>query len=214
MSSNPPRWNPQPAAAEGPPPPPHHSWFRRHKILTALVGIVALIIVIVVVSTSGGGGSGDTQSATTTKESQSQGDGEQKKDRGAAGIGTAVRDGKFEFTVTSVQSGGTNIGGEFGKDAQGKFIQIHLTVRNIGDQSQLFEGSDQKLFDAQNREFSADTEAAFSLPESQSFINDINPGNTVKGIVVFDVPKDITPAKIELHDSFLSGGVTVNLTSP
>ncbi len=43
------------------------------------------------------------------------------------------------------------------------------------------------------------------------FLNEINPGNQVNGIIVFDVPKDVQPTRIELHDSLFSGGVTVPL---
>jgi len=130
----------------------------------------------------------------------------------AAGIGVPVRDGKFEFTVTKVEVGPARIGNQYlGKDAQGQFILVHLTIGNIGDVAQIFSDSGQKLFDAQGREFSADTAAAIYLDDSQSFLNEINPGNQVNGIVVFDVPKDVQPTSIELHDSIFSGGVTVSL---
>ncbi|WP_152193177.1 DUF4352 domain-containing protein [Georgenia satyanarayanai] len=37
------------------------------------------------------------------------------------------------------------------------------------------------------------------LDWSDTFLNDINPGNTVEGIVVFDIPADAQPAAIELR---------------
>ena len=39
----------------------------------------------------------------------------------------------------------------------------------------------------------------------------INPGNSLPAKIVFDVPKNVKLTKIELHDSPLSGGVTVEL---
>ena len=39
----------------------------------------------------------------------------------------------------------------------------------------------------------------------------INPGNAVDTAVVFDVPQGVQPAAIELHESMLSGGATVEL---
>ncbi|MEV6961913.1 DUF4352 domain-containing protein [Streptomyces sp. NPDC051207] len=182
--------------------------------MTALIALVGLIIVISVAS-AGGGGNGDQPASprgdtTTTapREEDRQGT---PTEAGAAGLGDPVRDGKFQFTVTRIQPGVQQIGGEFGKDAQGQFILVHVTVSNIGNESQLFDGSAQKLFDTKNREFSADTEAAIYLDESKSFLNEINPGNTVEGIVVFDVPKYVMPVKLRLHDSLFSGGVTVAL---
>lgn len=50
------------------------------------------------------------------------------------------------------------------------------------------------------------------IEDNEVFLNEINPGNTVKGVLVFDMPKGTTPASIELHDSMLSGGVTVSLS--
>lgn len=131
----------------------------------------------------------------------------------AAGIGAPVRDGKFEFTVTKIEDGPKRIGNEyFGEDAQGRFVLVHVTVQNIGAEAQLFSGAAQKLFDAQGREFSSDTAAAIYLgQDAQSFLNEINPGNQVDGIVVFDLPVDVVPTSIELHDSMFSGGVTVAL---
>ena len=39
----------------------------------------------------------------------------------------------------------------------------------------------------------------------------INPGISIEGYVFFDVPKGTTVSKRELHDSMLSGGITVRL---
>lgn len=209
---NTPEGFPPPGSPE--PPRQRHSWIRRHKILTSLIALVALMAVISIASTGGGGNGGqpaeprDDTTPTAPREEDRQ---ETPAEGDVAGIGDPARDGKFEFTVTRVQPGIQRIGGEFGKEAQGQFVLVHVTVSNIGNESQLFDGSAQKLFDKQGREFSADTEAAIYLDESKSFLNQINPGNTVKGIVVFDVPKEVTPVKLELHDSIFSGGVAVNL---
>ncbi|GAA4693852.1 protein of unknown function (DUF4190) [Promicromonospora umidemergens] len=128
------------------------------------------------------------------------------------GVGDAVRDGKFEFTVTKVEPGVKEIGDEFlSQEAQGQFVLVHLTVENIGDESQYFDGNNVTGYDAKNREFAADTEAAIYLDDSNSFLNEINPGNSVMGVVVFDVPADVKLSQLELHDSAFSGGVEVAL---
>jgi len=128
------------------------------------------------------------------------------------GIDAVVADGKFEFTVTGVEPGVARIGNDtFGQEAQGQFVLVHLTVRNIGNEAQYFDGSSQELADTQGRTHSSDGSAAIYLDDSNSFLNQINPGNEVQGIVVFDVPADAQLASIELHDSPFSGGVTVAL---
>lgn len=128
------------------------------------------------------------------------------------GIGDPVRDGKFEFTVTRVEAEVPQLGDQhFGAEAQGQFVLVHLTVENVGDGSQFFDGGNVMGYDAQGREFSADTEAAIYLDDSNSFLNEINPGNVVDGVVVFDVPEDLELRRLELHDSLFSGGVEVTL---
>lgn len=97
-------------------------------------------------------------------------------------------------------------------EAQGSHVLVHVTVRNVGTESELFTDSDQTLLDAQGREFTADTAAAMmNLPDSESFLTTINPGNSVDGVLVYDVPEGVAPASIELHGSMLSSGVLVSL---
>jgi hypothetical protein len=130
-----------------------------------------------------------------------------------AGIGDPVRDGDFEFVVTEVETGVDSVGEDpFGEAAQGEFVLVHLSVENIGEQSQVLDGQSQMLFDTEGREHShADVEAALYLEGSESFLNEINPGNTVDGILLYDLPPDAEPARVELHDSPLSNGVEVDL---
>jgi hypothetical protein len=128
------------------------------------------------------------------------------------GVGTPVRDGKFEFTVLKVKAGPARIGDEYlGKTAQGQFLLVTVKVENIGDKAQLFAGSSQQGFDAKGRTFNADDEAAIYLGDAKSFLTEINPGNTVTGVIVFDVPKGTQLNRLELHDSMFSGGVEVAL---
>ncbi len=210
--------HPTPAPAEQ----PRRSWFARHKILTA-IGVV--VLVAVVGSALGGGDDDAPTTADTAAPADAVPGGEETPaapaapeepeapaEQPAAGVGTPVRDGKFEFTVTSVAPGVARVGDDlFGEDAQGQFLLVHLRVTNIGDEAQMFDGSSQKLLDTAGRTHSADTAAAIYVGDSNSFLNQINPGNSVDGTVVFDIPADAAPASLELHDSAFSGGVTVAL---
>lgn len=172
-----------------------------------------MVVVVAVASALGGGG--DDAPPASPAASAPAGDtppAEESPSSSVAGIGTPVRDGKFEFTVTGVEPGVARVGDDmFGQDAQGQFLLVHVTVTNIGDEAQYFDGSSQKLTDTQGRTHSADTGAAIYLGDAQSFLNQINPGNSVQGTVVFDVPADAAPASVALHDSPFSGGVEVTL---
>lgn len=135
-----------------------------------------------------------------------------KKTSKTAGIGQPAKDGKFTFTVTKVTTR-SKVGNEFlGKTAQGKFVVVYVTVANHADEPQSFFGDNQKLL-AGGKTYSASTEAAMYVESSASLYEEINPGNKVRGIVLFDVPKTVTPSVVQLHDSAFSGGVRVNLKS-
>ena len=128
-------------------------------------------------------------------------------------LGKTVRDGKFAFTVTAVKCGiaqvGTNV--YLTKKAQGQFCQVSLKVENVGNEAQMMFASNQYLFDTNGRKFSADPEANIYDDTAKLMFENINPGNSIKGYVYFDVPKGTKVSKLELHDSMFSGGITVRL---
>ncbi|WP_424535116.1 DUF4352 domain-containing protein [Sphaerisporangium viridialbum] len=159
---------------------------------------------------SGGGSSEDTDGGTTAAAAPTKRHAKPKQ----AGFGDVVQDGKFAFKVTKVEKGLAQIGEGFTVSrAQGQYVLIHLTVKNIGDEAQLFSDSSQKLIDSKGRQYDADSgAAALGLKDSNAFLNNINPGNSVRGILLFDVPKGFTLKAVELHDSMFSGGVTVALS--
>lgn len=219
-----------PGAQPGGPTPPRKSWFARHKVLTGL----GIVVLLAIVGAALGGGGEDEPATTAVGEAPTDdapaGDaaagGSEKVEEAPAeeepaepveehalpGVGDAVRDGKFEFTVTKVETGVESVGDEFlSQEAQGQYVLVHMTVENIGDEAQMFDGSNQELTDTEGRTHQSDGSAAIYLGDANSFLTDINPGNSVEGTVVFDIPADATPASLALHDSFLSGGVDVAL---
>jgi hypothetical protein len=131
-----------------------------------------------------------------------------------AGVGAQVQDGAFAFTVTNVETGREALGDGFLRsEAQGSYVLVHVTVTNVGTEAQMFTSANQTLLDAQGREFEADAGAALmNVSDSESFLTAINPGNSVDGVLVFDVPEGLSPTGIELHESMFSGGATVSLT--
>jgi hypothetical protein len=131
----------------------------------------------------------------------------------APGLGDRVRDGKFEFVVSRVDcSRSTVVLGHLKRTAAGKYCLISLSIRNIADRPTFFLGRVQKVSDAAGTEFSNDELAGLlANRETQTFLRKIGPGSTVRGKLVFDVPKATTLTTMELHDSYLSGGVRVDL---
>lgn len=184
------------------------NWFVRHKFITAL------LIIIVLGAAAGAGGSDNktnTTSNSTTSTSTQQAKAESKAT--VAKVGEPARDGKFEFVAKSIKCGVPNIGSEYlTKTAQGQYCLLSVSVKNIGNEAQSLFSGNQYLFNASDQKYSADdTATMYAAPSGASWYSEINPGNTVEGTIVFDLPKDQTPIKAELHDSALSNGVSVNL---
>jgi hypothetical protein len=178
------------------------NWFRRHKILSVFIAVVAVAIAIAAI-TEGSGGPSTT--ASTREDSAAE------PVDSTPGFGTPVRDGKFEFTVTGMQPAVPSVGQDFlTETAQGEYVLVTLTVSNVGDQAQGFATSSQKLLDGQGRQFSVDDMATIVLDQNMAYAQ-INPGNSIEATVVFDVPVGTVPAEIEVHDSLFSGGATVTL---
>lgn len=128
-------------------------------------------------------------------------------------IGQVANDGKFAFTITSVECNHPNVGSDYTtKTAQGQYCLVNMTVKNIGNEAQMLDASSQYLYNAQNQKYTADSMASYAAnPSGATFLENINPGNSVTGIFVFDLPKGVTPTIAELHDSPFSGGVKINL---
>jgi hypothetical protein len=205
-------WGPGPAT--GTQQPPKKSRGRTFAI--GCLGLVGLLVLVSIVATLAGGGD-DGGSGTATDQASPTTAGSRTTEapaEEAVGMGDAVRDGKFEFVVSKIDCGKTRLGDtNFGKDAQGQFCVVNVKVTNIGREAQTLDASSRYLYGSGGQRFDADTEAALYLGVNQTrtFLEDINPGNSVNGVLVFDIPKNAEPTKIELHDSPFSGGVTVEL---
>jgi hypothetical protein len=123
----------------------------------------------------------------------------------APGIGSPVRDGQFEFTVTSVDRSGTAGDPADPTQAKGEFFNMHLTVKNTGTEARIYGSWDQKLI------ISGKQYDGASVPGVTNAYDDINPGLSIDTVVRFDIPVGAQPDAVQLHDSAFSGGITVRL---
>jgi hypothetical protein len=175
-------------------------------------GLVALVVIIIIIAAVAAGTHNNTATGTATEPVPSGS--ASVSATHAAGLGNPVSDGKFQFTITSVTqsktAGDPSVGGQ---TAQGEYTILHVTGTNTGSVAQTLDDSAQYVYDAKGRKFSADSTADLYMSSSSNsvFFNSINPGNTVHGLIAFDLPASDHAVKAELHDSAFSGGVTVTL---
>jgi hypothetical protein len=201
-------------------------WYTKKRFIIPLV----LVLLIILVNLSDGEG-GDTDGEvateptdeTTTDESAEEAPEETTDDvpdevpddAEFAGIGQEARDGNFAFTVNSLENIGSTLEAEeeFMDDAQasGEFYVLDVTVENIGNEAQSLFASNQYLYDADERRFSASDDFEVLLAIDTPVFEQLNPGAVMDGRVVFDVPEGVEIEFAELHDSAFSGGVLVDL---
>lgn len=206
----------QPGQQPGWQPPSQPATPRKRRLgrgclYTALgaFGLIIVIIIVAAIASGGGGGGGGGGSAAGSSSAAAP----PASAAGQPGIGDKVRDGKFEFVITKVTHAKTVGPAGLSETAQGRFTVLHVKVTNIGSESQTLDDSNQVVFDGSGRKFDADTKADLVIngENNQVFLEDINPGNTVHGLIAFDLPSGTQAVKAELHDSPFSEGVTVSM---
>lgn len=189
-------------------------------ILGSIGAVLALFLLIGLAS----GGEDEKKSPTTTKASAPSSSvstvapvpvAPEPVGPTVAPAGSAVRDGKFEFRVLSIERA-KSVSDPTGNPymtttAQGEFIVITMSVTNIGNEAQNYFGQNQKVIDANGREYDANSAAGMWMNTGLSIMGDINPGNAIQVKIAFDVPPGTQATELELHDSMFSGGVSVRL---
>jgi len=129
------------------------------------------------------------------------------------GLGDPVRDGAFEFVVKSVECGHSTVGeGLLTMRAKGQYCLVSVSVSNVGTIAGLLLDSAQRAYTAEGERRTADSGAGVLANRGITvWVNLIEPGKSVTGLLVFDIPKGASIARLELHDSALSDGAIVTL---
>jgi len=222
-----PGWEPPPGGPyqpqNGGPNQPQQPPRKRHRGLKITLGIVGGVILLIIIATAFSGNKSGSGTGASTASSTGTGTGSSPAAQNAGssalpGIGDKVRDGKFQFVITKVTHaksvGDTSLG--LGDTAQGKYTILHITVTNIGSEAQTLDDSSQYVYDSAGRKFDASSSADIDMSgangQNSTWLDDINPGNTVHGRIAFDLPAGDKAVKAELHDSMFSNGVTVKLS--
>lgn len=175
-------------------------WFKKKRIILPL----ALVLVVGISMANGGGSdSGSTSSTGSSEETQ--------QEESMAKLGDTVTDGDWSYVVTNLKCGVKQVGSSlFGAEAQGQFCIVGINATNNGTKADYFLGSDHKLYDANGSEYESDSSAWIYL-DGNMLLDKVNPGNTSKGQLVFDVPETADLDYILVTSSFLSSGVKVSL---
>ena len=200
-----------------PPPPPPRRRRKRGGVLSKVIGALTVIFLAPFAFAAGcfaliatGTSTSDDTAAPPPAVTEANQPPPWDSVDTPAPAGTAVRDGKFEFAVTGVEFGVSRIGMQ---SAQGSFVVVGLDVRNISEEKKWFLPFGQKLVDGADRVVEHDTTATAwqNVRHGNDYSFELAPGQSARTQLVFDVPADLTPDHLELHDFVWSGGVAVRL---
>jgi hypothetical protein len=178
-------------------------WFKKKRFILPL----AIVAIAIISSASNAGNSGSSSSDTTANGETSN-----SETTAMAALGDTVTDGDFSFVVSDKKCGISKLGGDYvNTKAQGQFCTFSVSVTNNGDDASYFFGSNTKLFSADGKEYSNDDAAAIYADSANTWMDEINPGNTLEGVLVFDVPEGIELDHLELHENTFSSGAEVSV---
>lgn len=101
-------------------------------------------------------------------------------------IGEVTKVGDVEYIVNS-KSVSQNVGGEYGKTANGSYLILNVTVKNTGKKSITVTNDFFKLLKG-DTEYETDSLAGvYANEEGKFFLSELNPENSITGNVVFDL---------------------------
>ena len=185
-------------------------------MILIVVGIfVALIVLLAscVALIGGGETAAPPPSSEGSTASELQSEDSQPPAEKTYKIGEKATDDDYQFTVTKIKCGVSRVGDSYNNEkAQGQFCLVSMRIKNVGNDAINFSSENQALVDTKGKNYSPDDEAWIYLDDSDVW-GEINPGNTLKTVVPFDVPKKTEPDHLLLKAGVwgASDGVMVKL---
>jgi hypothetical protein len=199
-----------PAASPGMPPIAPTSWPHpappppsgRPKHLALILSIVAGVVMIGIVGAA-------TATAFLVHRAY-----QHAQAQPTVGMDTPVRDGDFQFTADSVRCGIRQIGTP--DDYQlpvGQFCVVTLSIMNVGKEPAIFADAIQRARGSGGVSFISDSEAGFYANQDPGvFLNDINPGNKVQVLIVYDIPPTGRIQALEVHENPTTKGAIIKVS--
>lgn len=176
-----------------------------------ILGAIGVLVVIVIIAAASGGG--NKQNSSTTSSTQSKE--EQKASETVAKVGEAVEDSGLAFTVMGVDTA-SSLGNSYSlRNAQGVFYVVTLKIENKGTETKTVDSSMITLTDSQRRKFDRPIEGQTAKGLSQGkvdlFLQQVQPGLSVTGNIVFDIPKDASGLNLIVKGALFGSGKKIDL---
>jgi len=184
-----------------------------HFKISGGIKFVLVIIIFILIGVGMSGSIMHSSGTSTNTQTPSGGNVAQTEEASSYNLGDTIQAGDFKWKIirvsTAKQIGQDIMGTFFGEKADGVFVILDVEVENTGDSAKYLTDSYVKLVDSQSREFSPNTAAALYLkPEGSALIfEQVNPGITKKGKIVYDVPENVKSFNVKITSSLFSDKV-------
>lgn len=142
---------------------------------------------VVVVAVGGGGGTGSSSDQA-------------EKATPAVGIGEETKVGDAEWIVTNARYVKT-LTSDLGDTKKGNFVVVDFNFTNGAKESVTLDSASLTLVDDQGRKSEADTDTlGYVDPAKDIFLNQVNPGVTQPGEIIYSVAPDAKGFTLKLSD--------------
>jgi hypothetical protein len=157
-----------------------------------------MLIVVIVVITAVGGGGGQSEQAGSNEGNDSGSGGAEQQPTAKAGESLTVGETTWKVAEANKQQ---QLSNSLGENKQGNFVVVNFQFTNNGSESVTLDSEMLTLIDAENREFNVDTDSlGFVPPEKDIFLNQVNPGVTQEGQVIFTIAPDAQDFNLEVSE--------------
>ena len=156
--------------------------------------LVGLFVIGGLQSVLGGGSNSSTSSSqdtstTTQTTTEASASSSEKSEEVTYSIGQEVPVGDVVYIVNSKEVN-TNVGGEFGKTANGIFLVLNVTVKNNGKEAITVTDDFFTLLKGDVEYKSDSTAGIYANQDANFFLTEVNPENSITGNVVFDITEE------------------------
>ncbi len=161
--------------------------------------LVVLVVLVAILAAALGGGT-DTADSPVEEGEQPAGE-EQPAEEQPAAVGETVEVGDVAWQVMNARQA-TEITAEFMEPKQGNFVVVDFLFTNNGDEAVTLDSESLALLDGEGREFEVDTDNTMYVdPNKDVFLQQVNPGVTREGEVIFTVAPGASDFTLQVGDT-------------
>jgi hypothetical protein len=174
--------------------------------------VVLLVLVLVLAGLCSGPGGENAADSPAEQAEQNRGAEEQQEaapepepepEPPTAAIGETVEVGSVAWQVTGATQA-TQLTSDFMEPKQGNFVIVDFLFTNNGDEATTLDPISLSLLDGEGRTSDPDTDTfGYIPPDKDVFLNQVNPGVTDDGQVIFTVAPGAADFTLEVGDAAL-----------